>query len=103
MWHQADEVNCAPQRQQLTQFGSHSAVRQLQYRLRAESRERQRVDTFNVYAQDRREVLNLGCRAQRLLCGEDQLKRLLVVLCALAVVLTIVGAINAFEPSAWVL
>jgi hypothetical protein len=30
--------------------------------------------------------------------SEDQLKRLLVVLCALAVVLTIVGAINAFEP-----
>ena len=30
--------------------------------------------------------------------SEDQLKKLLVVLCALAVVLTIVGAINAFEP-----
>jgi len=30
--------------------------------------------------------------------NENQLKRLLIVLCAIAVALTVVGAINAFEP-----
>ena len=35
---------------------------------------------------------------ETLAVGENQLKRLLVVLCALAVALTVVGAINAFEP-----
>jgi len=37
-------------------------------------------------------------RRETLAMSENQLKRLLVVLCALTVVLTLVSAINAFEP-----
>jgi nucleotide-binding universal stress UspA family protein len=37
-------------------------------------------------------------RRETLAVSENQLKRLLIVLCALTVVLTLVSAINAFEP-----
>jgi hypothetical protein len=37
-------------------------------------------------------------REETVAVNENQLKRLLIVLCAIAVALTVVGAINAFEP-----
>jgi len=42
--------------------------------------------------------IRLMLRGETLAVNENQLKRLLVVLCAFTVVLTLVSAINAFEP-----